>query len=30
MAKWIRRVNHILASTAIRKVEDDDNPINRE
>lgn len=28
MAKYIRRVNHILALTAIR--EDDNNPINKE
>jgi hypothetical protein len=30
MAKFIRLVNHILVLTVIRKVEDDDNPINRE
>jgi hypothetical protein len=29
MAKFKRRVNHILALTANRKVEDDDNPIGR-
>lgn len=28
MAKYIRRVNHILALTTIR--EDDNNPLNRE